>query len=197
MKNTPTANQLTGRAIGSIFFAVFGALWIVLALYAKQRLNLTTATWVASDFTVLLVMALWLFRQARRFPKSPDDPALSKAFNRINAIQLAAVCITAFAFARLHLDAYVLCAITAIVGLHLFPLARLFRYPLHYVTGTALVAWAVASAGLVPADQLQGTCALGTGILLWLSAFVTLAIAATIARRASTGYAARQNTAGI
>jgi len=35
------------------------------------------------------------------------------------------------------------------------------------------------STMLVPADHLQGTCALGTGILLWLSAFATLIIAAT------------------
>jgi len=197
MKNTPTANQLSGRAIGSIFFAVFGALWIVLALYAKQRLNLATLAWAASDFTVLMVMALWLVRQARRFPRVPDDPAQTKAFNRINAVQWVAVCVTAIAFARLHLDAYVMCAITAIVGLHMFPLARLFRYPLHYVTGSALAGWAAVSASLVPADQLQGTCALGTGILLWLSAFATLTIAATVARRAGTRNSERQNTAGI
>jgi magnesium-transporting ATPase (P-type) len=197
MKNTPTANQLAGRAIGSIFFAVFGALWIILALYAKQLLSVTTVTWVAMDFAVLLVMAMWLFRQARRFARSPEDPAQKKAFNRINVIQWVAVAVTAFTFARLHLDAYVMCAITAIVGLHMFPLARLFRYPMHYVTGTALLAWAATSAIAVPADQLQGTCALGTGILLWLSAFATLVIAATLARRASSSYSVSRTTEGI
>jgi hypothetical protein len=196
MKDILTANQLAGRATGSIFFAVFGALWIVLALYAKQLLNVATVGWVAMDFAVLLVMAVWLFRQARRFPRTPDDPAQTKAFNRINAIQWVAVAATAFLFARLRLDAYVLCAITAIVGLHMFPLARLFRYRMHYVTGAALIAWAAASALMVAPDQLQGTCALGTGILLWLSAFATLAIAATAARRAGNTYSAGRKTAG-
>jgi len=195
MKNTPTANQIAGRAIGAIFFAVFGTLWIVLALYAKQLLNPATITWVASDFAVLIIMAIWLFRQARRFPRMPEDPAQSRAFNRINVIQWVAVAVTAFAFARLHYDAYIMCAITAIVGLHMFPLARLFRYPMHHVTGTALVIWAAISALLVPVDQLQGTSALGTGILLWLSAFATLVIAATVARRARVEYRVRRTTA--
>lgn len=192
MKNAPTANQLSGRAIGSIFFTVFGALWIVLALYVKQILNFATISWVALDFAVLMATAIWLFRQARRFPKTPEDPARSRAFNRINIVQWVAIAAVAFTFARLHIDAYVMCAITAIVGLHMFPLARLFRYPLHYVTGTALVGWAAASAALVPAEHLQGTSALGTGILLWLSAFVTLTIAATAARRAGAAYSPQQ-----
>jgi len=69
----------------------------------------------------------------------------------------------------------------------LFPLARLFHYPLHYATGTVLVVWAVASAMLVPVDQMQGTAALGTGIILWLSAVVTLAIAVNAARQPVPG----------
>jgi hypothetical protein len=71
----------------------------------------------------------------------------------------------------------VISAITAIVGLHMFPLARVFRYPLHYVTGSALVGWAAASALLFPKDEMQGSTALGTGLILWLSALVTLALA--------------------
>ena len=61
-----------------------------------------------------------------------------------------AVFIVAFSFARLHIDAYTTSAITAIAGLHMFPLARLFRYPLHYLTGGLLVVWAATSAALVP-----------------------------------------------
>jgi hypothetical protein len=97
----------------------------------------------------------------------------------------------ALAFARFNLEAYVMCAITSIVGLHMFPLARLFRYPLHYVTGATLVAWAATSAAIVPAQQLQGTAALGTGIILLLSAFATLVIAGTVVRRATPAYAGR------
>lgn len=178
-----TANQLSGRAIGALFFAGFGAIWVGLALYALQRLTASTVAGLLLVLAGLVLAALSLASAAKRFPRVPDDPAVGRAFAWINAIQWTAVCLIAFAFAKLKIDAYVMCAITAIVGLHMFPLARLFHYPLHYVSGAVLVAWAAASALLIPADRLQGVSALGTGIILWLSAAVTLALAFQAARQ--------------
>jgi len=183
MTAMPTANQLRGRAIGSLFFAGFGALWIGLALYVKEMLTAASVSFVMLDLAVLVGMACWLLREAKRFPTVAEDPERGRKLNRINIMQWIAAAIVAFSFARLHIDAYVMCGITAIVGLHFFPLARLFRYAMHYVTGSVLLVWAAASATLVPAEHLQGTSALGTGIILWVSAFVTLCLAFTIARR--------------
>jgi len=177
MKNFTTANQLKGRAVGAMFFACFGTGWIFLALTAKQLINAATALGTVGGMVVLLLTAAALMRLAKRWPQMPDDPARGRAFMWINAIQWIAVFIVAFSFARFRIDAYTTSAITAIVGLHLFPLARLFRYPLHYLTGTLLLAWAAASAALLPVAEMQGTTALGTGAILWASAAVTLAIA--------------------
>jgi len=177
MKDIRTANQLSGRAIGALFFTGFGALWLLLSLYARQTLSLGTGLGVLLGAVALGWSAVHLLRQARRFPRLPDNPAMGRAFAWVNGVQWIAVSVVAFSFAKLHIDAYVMSAITAIVGLHMFPLARLFRYPLHHATGALLVAWAAASTLLLPADQLQGATALGTGLILWLSAAVTLAIA--------------------
>jgi len=177
MKNLPTANQLGGRATGALFFTGFGALWLLLSLYAQETLNLGTELGVLLGALALAWNAVHLLRRAKRYPGIPADSAPGRAFAWINAVQWIAVSVAAFSFARLHIDAYVLNAITAIVGLHMFPLARLFRYPLHHATGALLVAWAAASALLVPGDRLQGICALGTGLILWLSAAVTLVVA--------------------
>jgi hypothetical protein len=187
VKSFPNANQLRGRAIGSIFFAGFGTGWLFLALAAKQRISFATVSGVLLGMLILLLAALYLLRQSRRWPRVPDDPAVRHAFAWINAVQWIAVAIVAFTLGRAHLGEYATSAITAIIGLHLFPLARLFRYPLHYGTGTVLVVWAVASAVFVPVGQMQGTAALGTGIILWLSAVVTLAIAVNAARQPVPG----------
>lgn len=186
MKNQVTQNQLRGRAIGSLFFAGFGALWMLLALYARQILTIDTAIFVATGTLALSVAAVWLMRKASRFPKIPEDPSSGKSFGRINALQWAAGAIVAFTFSRLHMDAYIPSAITAIVGIHFFPLAKLFRYPMHNVTGVVMVLWASASVLFVPVDQLQGIAALGSGTILWLSAAITLALALTSARRFQT-----------
>jgi hypothetical protein len=187
MKNFPNANQLKGRAIGSMFFAGFGTGWLFLALAAKQRITFATVSVVMLGMLFLFLSALYLLRESKRWPRVPNDPAIGRAFGWINAIQWIAVAVVAFSFAKLHIDAYVISAITAIIGLHMFPLARLFHYRMHYATGAVLVAWAAASAVLAPTEEMQGTAALGTGIILWLSAAVTVSIGVIAARQPGPG----------
>jgi hypothetical protein len=172
-----TANRIGGRAIGALFFTGFGAIWLLLGLYAKQRLSTAPLSLVVCGTVALGFGALFLLRRAKTLPRAPEDPAMARAFKWINIVQWVAVAVVAIAFARFGIDAYVISAITAIVGLHMFPMARVFRYPMHYVTGTALVGWAVASVLLFPKDEMQGSTALGTGVILWLSALLTLALA--------------------
>jgi hypothetical protein len=185
MENTQTANLLGGRAIGSSFFAVFGAIWLALAFYALELLSVVSISGLVLGKLILLLPGMYLMRLVNHWPRVPEDPAIGRAFGWINAIQWIAVGAVAFTFAKLHIDAYVMSAITAIVGLHLFPFARLFRNRLHYGTGALLVAWALASALLVPIDHMQGIAALGTGAILWLSAAVTLIIALQSARQSA------------
>jgi len=172
-----TANRIGGRAIGALFFTGFGAIWLLLGLYAKERLTAAPLSVAACGTVLLAGGAFFLLRRAKALPRTPQDPAMASAFKWINIIQWVAVAVVAFAFARFGIDVYVISAITAIVGLHMFPLARLFRYPLHYLTGSALVGWAAASVLLFPKDEMQGSPALGTGLILWLSALVTLGLA--------------------
>jgi hypothetical protein len=172
-----TANQVSGRAIGALFFAGFGAIWLGLAFYCMERLSVAVGCGILLGLAGVVLVALSLFRTSKRFPREPDDPAVSNTFKWVNIVQWIAVGVVAFTLNRLSLDAYVLSAITVIVGLHMFPLARLFHYSPHYVTGAVLVGWGVASAVLVPVSQMQGVTALGTGGTLWLSAAVTLALA--------------------
>jgi hypothetical protein len=48
-----------------------------------------------------------------------------------------------------------------------------------------MLAWAVASVVFVPVEDLQGIAALGTGVILWISAAVTLALALQAARQSA------------
>jgi hypothetical protein len=183
MQQILTANQIRGRSIGAIFFICFGTGWFFLAITARQLITPITVTGIMLGMVLLLLLALNLFRLSQRWPRVPNDPAVGRAFTWINAIQWTAIAIVVFSFAKLHMDAYITSAIASIIGLHLFPLARIFRYPLHYATGTLLVLWAAASAMLLPAGQMQGATSLGIGVILWSSATVTLALAYQAAKR--------------
>jgi hypothetical protein len=180
MTSHQNANQISGRAIGALFFTAFGALWLMLSLYARETLSVATVTGVLLGVVALAWNAIYLLRAARRLPRAADDPRVGRIFAWVNGIQCF---VAAFALGKLHLDAYVPSAITAIVGLHFFPLARLFRYPLHHVTGAMLVAWSALSSLAVPTAELQGIAAAGTGLILWLSALVTLGVALHLVRK--------------
>jgi hypothetical protein len=182
METELTANRVGGRATGALFFTGFGAVWLLLGLYAKERLTTAAVSAVIGGAAVLAGGALALLRRARALPRAPEDAAMARAFKWINIVEWAAIAVVVFSFSRLGIDAYVISAITAIVGLHMFPLARLFRSALHHLIGTALVAWAVASVFLFRKDELQGSTALGTGAILWLSALLALALAARVLR---------------
>jgi hypothetical protein len=124
MQKIQTANQLRGRATGMIFCAGFGALWLFLSLYARQILNVATVSSVVLGLAMLLLGALYLFRLAKRWPRVPDDPTVGRAFAWINAIQWIAVAVVAYTLTRLNRTVYIPSAITAIVGLHMFPLGE-------------------------------------------------------------------------
>jgi hypothetical protein len=183
MERNHIGNQLNGRAIGSIFFAGFGALWLTLAAAAKQAFTVDIVIGIATVFAALVVAGFWLLNQSKNYPKAVEDPQHSRQFNRINIAQWIAISIVAYAFSRVHLDAYIPAVVTVIVGIHLFPLAKLFRYPMHNLTGVALVLWGSASVLAISKENLQGTTALGTGIILWVSAALTLALASRVALR--------------
>jgi hypothetical protein len=172
-------SALRGRATGVVFFAVFGALWLVFGLAARQWLSAMTAGAVAIGLGLLIADALILYRRVAALPASTVEPEeqrrIGRTFGRVNAVQWTAIIVIAVVLGRMHLDAYTPAAVTVVVGLHFFPLARIFRSPQHHLTGAVLVAWGVLCAVLVPREVLQSTTAFGTGAVLWASAGVTLA----------------------
>jgi len=185
MTQTITANQLQGRAIGALMFTGFGALWLLLSLYAREQMNALSLSGIVLIAAGLVLTAVHLMRHAKHLPRVPEDPRIMKVFHWVNATQWVVCFVLATLLGRLHHDVYIVPTIACVVGLHLFPLARLFRYPMHYVTGTAMVLWAVGAMIIVPADHVQGITALGAGVILWLSAATTLALALDTARKSA------------
>lgn len=181
-----TANRLRGRAIGALIFTGFGSLWLFLSLYAREQLNVISLGGLALIAAGLVMAAFNLLARAKPLPRVTDDPRIMKAFHWVNAIQWVVCFVLATILGRLHLDTYIVSAIAAVVGLHLFPLAKLFRYPMHYATGTAMVLWTLAAIVVVPAEHVQGITALGAGAILWLSAAITLALALNTVRRTAS-----------
>jgi hypothetical protein len=57
-----------------------------------------------------------------------------------------------------------------IVGVHFFPLAKLFRYDAHYITGSALVALASSYPFFAAGGPTSAVGPIGAAVILWVSA---------------------------
>ena len=178
-----TANQLKGQAIGVEFMSFFGGVWMFFGMMVRGVLDTTKGALVAAGIVALVVGAEWVKRQARRYPRVADDPAVGRAFGWINAAQWAAGFALYFLLAYLHKTDYFLPGLTAIVGLHFLPLAKLFKAPANYAVGILMVAWSAVSIAFVPLEHLPSTAAFGTALILWQTAATTLAVSVAQARQ--------------
>lgn len=178
---------ISARVTGALFFTGFGCLWLFTGFSALGQLNIVTAAGVAIIGALLVTAALRIQRRAAKAAQTQTDDEANaetkRVFNRVNTIQwigVGAVLVLANIF---HQPQLIVPAIATVVGLHLFPLARLFRYPMHYVTGTLLIAWSAGIVILLRREDIASVGALGTAAILLLSATCTLTLAARAAGR--------------
>lgn len=187
-----TAEQLARRATGALFFSVFGGAWLSLWLVATQRFTLATGFVVGVGLLALVFTASWVLRHTkplRRPSQTASDEAQAqregRLFSLINAVQWGAIFLAGWLLPKLGLALYFTPFIVVVTGLHFLPLARLFRYNGHYLTGVALLLWALGCLWLVPPAAWQSRVALGAGLILWLSAGYALGRAVWLLKQAA------------
>jgi hypothetical protein len=166
-----------GSAVGTIFLSLFGAAWIILPLINR---NSAPALYVPPVSITLLL--LWragiLLRRTAAAARSQMDPGyrrkIGRVFGIVNAVQWTLVFLATTLLPRFGLGWLIVPAIVIIVGLHFFPLARLFDLHLYYATGIALVGWAVVIALASRTTLVPMITAVGTGTLLWVTAAILM-----------------------
>jgi len=181
-QQTNTAEIVSGRATGVLFFAGFGSLWLSNGLAASHHLNAITVAALAVILAALTIPAIRLIQSAAKAsPATPESPAESseaiqrnRAFYRINAMQWGAGFAAIVLFNAIHRPEFLAPVIAFIVGMHLFPLAKLFRYPVHNVTGSLLVLWSTAIVAVLPPQALPAAGTFGAAAILLASAAYTL-----------------------
>lgn len=188
------AAAIRGRLLGATILACFSALWLFSGL-SESGCTPPLAMIVAALFlAVALVARRLVSRQllpasagmaARLDGVGPTSRVPSwRAFILINVAQWVAIFVAVQVLQLLGREAWITLAVIAVVGLHFFPLGRLFGFRLHYVTGTALLGVVLLCIALAPANPQTPLAPLGTGVILWISAMVTVRSAWRVTRRA-------------
>ena len=171
------------RAIGAAYFSLFGSVWLLFAYHLAHWRGLL-------PLAVVLAVGLSLFLAAigvaskrrdamRAVRRTPERRRTLRWFRAIHAAEWIATVAAVFLLAEVDLSVWIAPAVMLIVGLHLLPLARIFRYRPHLVTGAILIV-----AGLLyPFVSSEGpgspSGCLVAGATLWLSALWSLRASAT------------------
>lgn len=169
------AARAFGIAIGNLFLGCFGMAWIVLGLSSAQKLNPLVLALLSCFLFALAIASLYILQRTHgSLDRSQANRAAQKKINRqfglVNFLQWSLIFAAVFGLPRLGLARWIVPAIVLIVGLHFFPLARLFKARMHYVVGAIVVAWAIVYPILFSAGQGDSTGAVGMGAILWASA---------------------------
>jgi len=175
---TSVSSEQAGRAIGAMFFAFFGAAWLAWWSLEQFDGSAQILAGIGAGGIAIFLLALRQFRQNRSALAAQADSPFSRrakrVFNLVNAGQWVAIFAAVLVLANTGHPEWIRVAIIFIVGAHFLPLAAVFRYRWHYVTGGALVLLAVAYPFLTPAGPLNPIGLLGAGLILWASAVLAV-----------------------
>ena len=176
----PNANSaaLASRAIGAMFFTVFGTAWI--GLWNQRAFG-----GVVAKLAVIIALGLailwraWLQYNQNKSAheaeaESPEHKQASRIFNIVNVTQWVAILVVGNVLANVGLGAWVLPAAMLIIGLHFFPLAKAFNNPNLNYTGAAMVVLAVGYPFIAPQGAADPVGCLLEGLILWASAVYAL-----------------------
>jgi hypothetical protein len=168
-----------GRAVGAIVCAGFGAYalywWTQAAISGDQR------PWFSANAVVTAILVVWAIAKLAALRHAPRV-ALGKRqvrFYRIGyllivATEGAAISVGGPILVHFHRPELYGQWVGAVVGLHFFPLGKLFKLPLYYWTGAAISLAAFGSLLISPSPLRSAITAGGTGVALWITATVIL-----------------------
>lgn len=168
------AARTFGIAIGNLFLACFGMAWIVLGLNSAQKLTPLALTRLSCFLLAVIIASIYILQRThgsldRSHAKRTAQKKINRQIGLVNFLQWSLIFAVVFGLPRLGLARWIVPAIILIVGLHFFPLAKLFKAPMHYVVGAIVVAWAIIYPILFSAGNGDSIGAIGMGAILWAS----------------------------
>lgn len=162
------------QAGGIVVMAVFGAVWWVVGCGSLTDPALGLLLAVGAVVALLLLAGWWRLRRSLPANRVGDQAAqnVSRPFAAVNAAQWIAIALVVVGARAADRPEIIPALVCLVVGVHFFPLARLFGVPRYRLTGGALVAVGAAALVAVPALDLpagawQAVPGFGAALVLW------------------------------
>jgi hypothetical protein len=169
---------LKGRIIGALICGSFGAVWMFEALFFG---GVATPAWLTTIGMLTVAAIAWPVIRLRSMPRFAYSDAVRKRWAAIKvpywanaSVEWLLCCGVAGWLAHIHQYMLIPQSLGVIIGLHFVPVARMFKSPVYYLTGAAMVLGALASFA-IPEGHLRNIVACSVdGLALWATAAVIL-----------------------
>jgi hypothetical protein len=182
MEVTGNANivpaRLKGRTTGALICGFFGAVWMFEALYFG---SIATPAWLAVIAIlagIFIIGPIARLRSLSHLPASPAGPSLWPTVRvqywSLVAIEWTLCAIASFQLAHMHRPDLIPQVLGVIIGLHFLPLGKIFRMPLYFATGAAVVLGVLATLAISPGDTRNIAACGILGLSLWTTAAIIL-----------------------
>jgi hypothetical protein len=171
--------RFKGRSVAVFILAGFGAY----SMYGCTRAAVSQGrpAWYCAIGVVTAIQLVWAIAHLilhRRVPK-PEFVGRFRKFYAVRFLIILATEVTGIVLAgpvlaHFHRTDLVPQWINLVVGVHFLPLGKLFRMSIYYATSAAIVASSLGSL-LTPTSSLRlATNSGGTGLALWVTAFIII-----------------------
>jgi hypothetical protein len=195
----PQASAL-GLGMAAVIMTIFGFIWLGWGFSVSQPFTdfsssrtLPAARWISFyiAFLVLLGISIQAIRRGmaslRSLAAPPDSfrTRFSRQFRIISFFEGSACGLVVLLALRFHRLDLLAAGISLVVGLHFFPLARLFQFPAYYAAGAAIVLSDVLSMVLLRAESITLVAGAATGAVLWITAIYTLLLSRKLLRESA------------
>jgi hypothetical protein len=188
----PYRQELRGYATGILvlsFFAFTWAGWGVSVVSPTVSAPVIGVAVACCAFTA--AFGLLLHRRARYLPVASARPEISRRYWLVVSVEYGGLFATAAILGATGNAEWIPVAVCAGVGMHFFPLGRLFGVRSYRVTGTVMLALAVAAVVAVRAAHAPAALAteipgFGAALTLWTNAAVMLVSSQLVSRGLSS-----------
>ena len=163
--------RVRDRSIGSLFFSIFGGLWLFVCFLAFGALSRWLVLLLISAMLAFVTVAV-RFMQAvpKKVTPEPQRERDGTMFGVVNALQGVAIFLDFLLANHFHHPNIAFPIAVLIVGLHIFALPRSYWMTSNLITGGLLVAAAVCCVLFLHGDVMVGVVTLCAGLTLWCSA---------------------------
>lgn len=188
----PPRHSLSGAFIGSLIGTPFGVTFLLINGSQLPSPGFAVTVGIAIAGTLAVLITAWRQRDLHLLNEPPTraGEGFGRTYWAVVVAEAVALFAGLFVMNRTGYADYGVAWVATLVGLHFLPLGRLWREPVHYVTGVLMTALGVTGLILALADTtpwvVSGASGVGAGAVL---------LAAAVYGVSTGGRAGQANTA--